>query len=110
MSPDRTPTVPDTDWTALTDWNQDAALRTGSDGTLRLSLEATAGYLRLRAGGTLLQSIVLRPDSKIGPPTRLGGRFGMAAGQSTLARSVANVRLPAVKFSNLIITPLSTKG
>jgi subtilisin family serine protease len=96
-------------WIILADWNQDAALRTGPDGNLRLSLEATAAYLRLRVGNTTLQSITLSSGSKTAPPVRLGGRFGLAAGQLTLARPVSNTNLPAVRFSNLVITPLSTR-
>ncbi len=98
-------------WTPLVDWSQDAALTVGTDGSQKLSLEVTAGYIRLRAGpnNNLLQSVFLRPDSKIAPPTRLGGRFGFAAGQLGLAAPLGNTKPLAAMFSNLTITPLSTR-
>ncbi len=95
-------------WLTLVEWSQDAALNATSSSNLRLSLEATTDYIRLRANNNLLQSIFLRPGSKTPPPARLGGRFGFAAGQSGPTQAVT-ITLPSIKFTNLLITPLTSR-
>lgn len=95
-------------WTTLLDWSEIAASALTTN-ELRLSLEATSGYLRLRLNATLLQNLTLKPDSSLAPPTRLGGKFGFVAGQFAPIQGEAT-NPPLVSFSNLVITPLSTKG
>ncbi len=96
-------------WTNLTGWSQDAALEAGSSGSLNLSLEATAEYIRLRVGPSLLQSVPLRSASRIPPPARLGGKFGLIAGQFGLPGGGGTATLPLVAFNRLQITPLTTR-
>ena len=89
-------------WSNVIGWSQDAALKSGANG-VELSLEVTGSYLRLRAGGTILQSVVLRAGTPLTPPLPLGGKFGFVAGQ------FGGTGTPVVIYKNLTITPLTIK-
>lgn len=95
-------------WTALSDWSQDAALP-GNTNPLAFSLEATGGYLRLRLDGKILQTITFKAGSKIAPPAQLGGKFGFGAGLFSSPAVLSSSPQPAVTFSRLVITPLTTR-
>ena len=87
------------EWLSLIDWRHEAALsRNGLPQSLSLSLEATASYIRLRAGDTILQSLALKEAQP-------GGRFGFMAGSFEL--KVGYNAFAA--FSKLTITPLTTQ-
>ncbi len=90
-------------WAHLIDWSQDAALLPDSQGQATLVLEATGSYVRLQANATVLQSIFLKPQTPTAPPVRLGGKFGLMAGQFIKAAP------QTVLYRNLIITPLTIK-
>ncbi len=83
------------DWQPVINWTQDAALKARP----RLSLEATATYIRLRAGETLLQSVALKE-------ARPGGKLGFIAGRFDLAQPGP----PSfAMFRNLSVVPLTSK-
>jgi hypothetical protein len=68
---------------------------------LRYSLEATRGYLRIKAGNNILQSVTLNVS-------QIGGKLGFASGSFGGGTTPAQ-ELPLAMFSDLTITPLSSR-
>jgi hypothetical protein len=104
-----------TNWQTLLDWSEAAALRPAlpanqsravTPTVLRLNLEATSAYLRLRVNDSILGRLALRLDTPLAPPARLGGTFGFVAG--TFDSSARNNAQFAI-FRDLVITPVSSK-
>lgn len=91
-------------WESLIDWSQAAALnpKPGPTALQHLSVEATASYIRLRAGDTILQGIMLKE-------ARPGGRLGFTAGLFDSARPVTETNPAYAMFSKLVVTPLTTR-
>ncbi|NWJ94614.1 MAG: S8 family serine peptidase [Chloroflexi bacterium] len=92
----------ETGWVALMDWSQDVALnpKTLPNNRQHLSVEATATYIRLRVGETVLRTIALKD-------IRPGGRLGFTAGLFKGGQSGGSAAF--AMFSNLSVTPLTTR-
>lgn len=91
-------------WNNVINWSESNALLPGKENSLHLSLEATQNYLRLTAGPTLLQNLLLKQGQYATPAS--GGKFGFIAGQ--LNSTATGQAVPAVEFSDLSVTPLTT--
>ncbi|WJW67290.1 S8 family serine peptidase [Candidatus Chlorohelix allophototropha] len=90
-------------WREIVPWTASNMFNINS-GNLRFSLEATAGYLKIKAQGMGLISVPLQN------PT-LGGNMGFVTGKfgGTAAITGGIFNQPLAMFSDLAITPLSSQ-
>jgi subtilisin family serine protease len=90
-------------WREILGW-QTSPLLVNYEKPPRLALEATAGYLKVRAQGITLQSVTLSNP-------KIGGKIGFAGGMFSTGASTLfdESKLPLAMFSDMVITPLSSK-
>jgi len=90
-------------WREIVPWSSAASLN--SEQPVRLSLEATAGYIRIKANSTILQSMALDKP-------QIGGKIGFASGSFGFVQPIkdgaALINLPLAMFTELVITPLTS--
>ena len=92
-------------WQEIIPWKRDDAL-TSELKPVKLTFEATAGYLKIKAGDKILESKTLTDP-------QIGGKLGFASGsfisKGNTQSSKTSLEHPIAMFSELVITPLTSQ-